>query len=348
MASGCFSALCRSVLPDAARIGRDSVWRLWGWQQKASLPVLVLSAPWLDVEHPDKEGETLAAIAPILRAMLAVCGGDDFTIGVLWDYASLPQPSRSPSEHARFVEALRSLTTWYAHPFTHVLLMTAPLSSTAPSGAEHDNVEREYGARGWCELERRMACTATVRHCLWDMSSLDPATLPASPGCGRSPGGEETGAAEPLVTADVKQLMAIRTWERLRVSLMMQSRPPPLAPPAFAHAMRKKVEGGQMGFLEPTDLSAVLEMYEAGFISIFENYRKVDPSGAFSAFSGMQWSASEGKALAAALAYASEKCKLRKSGTVRLKLEGNDFEEKGEKGIRNAIQFSKVFADVRF
>ena len=129
--------------------------------------------------------------SPILRAMLAVCGGDDFTIGVLWDYASLPQPSRSPSEHARFVEALRSLTTWcadcfeiapacfeiapacsegsarsrrrlgplttaprparrYAHPFTHVLLMTAPLSSTAPSGAEHDNVEREYGARGWC------------------------------------------------------------------------------------------------------------------------------------------------------------------------------------------------------
>ena len=71
MASGCFSALCRSVLPDAARIGRDSVWRLWGWQQKASLPVLVLSAPWLDVEHPDKEGETLAAIAPILRCAIS-------------------------------------------------------------------------------------------------------------------------------------------------------------------------------------------------------------------------------------------------------------------------------------
>jgi hypothetical protein len=36
--------------------------------------------------------------------MLHSCGGDAFTVGVLWDYVSLPQPVR---------------TTWYAHPYTH-------------------------------------------------------------------------------------------------------------------------------------------------------------------------------------------------------------------------------------
>ena len=28
--------------------------------------------------------------------MLPFCGGDEFTVGVLWDYCSLPQPERSP------------------------------------------------------------------------------------------------------------------------------------------------------------------------------------------------------------------------------------------------------------
>ena len=56
----------------------------------------------------------------------------------------------------------------------------------------------------------------------------------------------------------------------------------------------------------------------------------------------------EAKGLAAAFAWASEKCKLRKAGAVRLKFEGNAFEEKGEKAIRNAVQFSKLFSSVSF
>ena len=44
----------------------------------------------------------------------------------------------------------------------------------------------------------------------------------------------------------------------------------------------------------------------------------------------------------------SEKCKLRKSGTVRLKFDGNAFDEKGQKAIQKAIQFSKVFQSVAF
>lgn len=331
---------CWNVLPDAARITPSSVWRLWGWQHKASLPVLALSTPWLDADHPDREGETLASLAPILRVLLGVCGGDEYTIGVLWDYASLPQPIRSPAEHGRFVDGLRSLTLWYSHPYTHVLLMSREVPLAAPGGGEYTNT-RSYASRGWCELERRVASLATVRHCLWDLSQM-PAAADAALAEG---GGSETGAAQ--ITADMQALLAMRAFDRLRSQLTLQQRAPPVAPNAFAYAMRKKVEAGQMTFLEARDLDTVLEMYEAGFVSLFENYRRADPMGALTAFSNMQWGAAEAKTLATTFAYAAEKCKLRKAGTVRLRLEGNDFGEKGEKAIRNAVQFSKVFADVK-
>ena len=57
-------------LPEAARITPANVWRLKaaaGFQ----LPVLVLSYPWLDKDHPDRMGETLRRVAPVLRAWLA-------------------------------------------------------------------------------------------------------------------------------------------------------------------------------------------------------------------------------------------------------------------------------------
>jgi predicted Zn-dependent protease len=39
--------------------------------------------------------------------MLPSCGGDAFTVGVLWDYMSLPQPVRNPAEAVRLtVEVL--------------------------------------------------------------------------------------------------------------------------------------------------------------------------------------------------------------------------------------------------
>lgn len=337
---------CWSTLPDAAKIGQSSVWRLWGWTQKASLPVLVLSCPWLDGDHPDREGEMLALLVPLLRVMLSVCGGEHYTVGVLWDYASLPQPIRSPAEHARFVEGLRTLTTWYTHPYTHVLLMTQPLPEVAPSGEPYSNVARPYGARGWCDLERRMACLSTVSHCLWDLSLFEPESLSGS--AAPSESGSTTTTGAPAMTADLQAMVAIRTFGTMRAQLMLRSREPPLPPTLFAHTMRKKVDCGLMSFLEPTDMLAVLEMYEAGFVSFFENFRKFDPSGTFNSLQGLEWGPAEAKVLATALAYASEKCKLRKSGTVRLRFEGNAFDEKGEKAIRTAIQFSKVIADVRF
>ena len=55
-------------VPKAARIDSCNASRLrWG---SPSYSVLVLSYPWLDKEHPDREGEQLAKIVPILEVML--------------------------------------------------------------------------------------------------------------------------------------------------------------------------------------------------------------------------------------------------------------------------------------
>lgn len=128
-------------VPQGARIDRSQVWRLYGWERMFSLGILVLSYPWLDTAHPDQHGEQLGRIAPLLRHMLAFCGGEPFTVGVMWDYCSLPQPPRSPAAADRFAQGLAALMTWYAHPYTHVLLLTTDL----PYGAQYTNT-RPYDA----------------------------------------------------------------------------------------------------------------------------------------------------------------------------------------------------------
>lgn len=92
----------------------------------------------------------LARVTPILKQMLPFCGGDEFSVGVLWDYMSLPQPFRTVDEAERFASGMRDLMSWYAHPYTHVLLMTTEL----PAGAAYSN-QRSYHERGWCEAEWR-------------------------------------------------------------------------------------------------------------------------------------------------------------------------------------------------
>ena len=72
--------------PSEARINAETLWQLqlWGF---INLPVLVLSYPWLDKAHPDRLGETLRRILPVLRALLAKAAeyGTHCTIGVLWE-----------------------------------------------------------------------------------------------------------------------------------------------------------------------------------------------------------------------------------------------------------------------
>mmetsp|Transcript_55458 Transcript_55458/g.110160 ORF Transcript_55458/g.110160 Transcript_55458/m.110160 type:complete len:114 (-) Transcript_55458:459-800(-) len=113
--------------------------------------------------------------------------------------------------------------------------------------------------------------------------------------------------------------------------------------------MRRKVAVGQIGFADKRDLDLVLEMYQRGFVALFETYNKLDPRGVLNAYSGLAWTEPEAKMLAQALAYAAEKCKVRKEhGPVHLALGGNFFEDAGKKLIQQAVQFSKCFAGITF
>ena len=261
-------------LPPSARIDASNVWRLYGWERMFSLGVLVLSYPWLDFEHPDRQGEHLGRLVPVLRRMLPFAGGDQFTVGVLWDYAvrtrrrllapslaalpapwhslagssscarahtasaercspaqSLPQPPRSAQEAATFAGGLRSLMAWFAHPYTHVLLLSGPL----PTGASYSN-DRPYASRAWCEAEQRTCAISKCVHCLWDLRGLD---LHALEGLG-----------------------GMQAFDALR-SQLKSGRLPPMAPPAFAKRLRHGVSSGELAFSEGGDLEAVIEMCNA-------------------------------------------------------------------------------------
>ena len=303
-------------VPDSARVNKSNIWRLWAWERMFSLGILVLSYPWLDTCHPDRQGELLARVVPILRHMLRFCGGDEFTVGVLWDVCALPQPKRTEQEAARFQAGLASLMTWYAHPYTHVLLMSTPL----PTGAKYTNT-RAYSERGWTETERRTCAVSKCVHCLWDLAGYKPEELAG--------------------------LQGMQLFDALRAQCKA-GRPPPQPPPTFAKHLRERVASGELSFSAESDLDVVIEMYRAGFVSIFENYRAFDPDGFFAAFAAMDWGEEEARQVAAALGYAAKHCKGAKSAGVSVRLEGNRFGTAGQQAIAKAIKGSRNFDGCMF
>lgn len=305
-------------LPPSAKIDRACVWRLYAWERMFSLGILVLSYPWLDGDHPDKAGEHLGRLAPILQHMLAFCGGAEFSCGVLWDYCSLPQPPRTAAQEQRFAAGLSSLMTWYAHPYTHVLLMAGEL----PVGAAYTNT-RAYTERGWCEAERATAGLTKCTHCMWDMRGFDPVAL---------------GALEGMALFD-----------GLR-SQLKSGRPAPATPPAFTKALRRRVAAGELHFTSATDCELVIGMYARGFVTMFESYREYDPDGFFAAYAAMDWGEQEARLVAAALAYAAKHCKPTGRGAgVAVRLEGNQFGAAGQQAIEKAVKGARsCFTGVTF
>ena len=309
---------CWGALPDTARINRANMWRLFGWEARGCLGVLVVSYPWLDYDHPDPEGEILARLVPVLRTMLPLCGGDAYTVGVLIDYASLPQPTRTHAELTKFRLGLRALPMWLAHPYVPVLLVSGAL----PSGAEYKNT-RKVEERGWCDFERRVASLSKSAPCLWEASKIHPSQLAEQP--------------------DER-----RRFDLMRSQMITRSHPP-LAPASFSMMLQKKTKDGRLSFSNKNDAKLALDLYHAGFVKIFEVYQRCDPGGVLNAYAGHGWEEEEARQLAAALEYAAQKCKLQQtSRPIVVNLEGNAFGKVGERLIENAVRFGKIFAGVRF
>ena len=231
------------------------------------LPVLVISYPWLDRDHPDMAGELLRRVAFVLKAFASSCDiSPGSKVGVFWDYASLPQRSRScpkgaddrtPAERARFERALDNMGLWYSHPKTFVLLV----STSLPEG-DYTNCA-PYGARGWCMAERHMSAMVKGTGLLLDLSQLT---------------GAECDIMDMMKTSSARQ-------------------PPPLTPTAFAEKLRDGVSSKRIAFTNGGDVDVVAEIYQRAFTTEFGSTRRL-------CFQHRAWSEAQGEAFAAALRYA--------------------------------------------
>ena len=82
----------------------DNLWRLKCWnkqERKFCLGILVLSYPWLDFFHPDRNGAQLTRLLPFLQCLLSEAKKDSpyCTIGVMIDFLCLPQkPFTAPEQ----------------------------------------------------------------------------------------------------------------------------------------------------------------------------------------------------------------------------------------------------------
>ncbi|CAK0896204.1 unnamed protein product, partial [Prorocentrum cordatum] len=311
-------------LPEAAKIGPANAWQLRCGatctridndviRTSAFLPILVLSYPWFDRTHPDRLGETLQRVAPVLRAMLSHtkelaqlelgCLQHDrglssyATVGVLWDFLSLPQkPHRDDSETQRFKAGLKAIDRWYAHPHTTVLLVTTPV----PNGDGKYENRRPYQNRGWCKFERSISMLTKHRECLLDL--------------GKVPDGWVWGR--------------FRDSEALRV--LSASRRPPLSPDAFAKQVRAGVQEGTVAFTAgAVDEEFVIEQYRKGFIQAYNSWGDTYNSlgveqGDKVNLTNLGWGSDDAFVLADAIKYAGMHCSPK--NTVFLDLRGNNFD----------------------
>ena len=290
-------------VPDCARINQQTAWRLRAWNQPFSLPVLVLSYPWLDKvrsicaylpasesatadslplllfrctprspslkEHPDKAGETLRRILPILRAMVAEAQrhATYATVGVMWDFMSCPQGERTPEEQKRFERCLKRINHWYALPFTIVLAVTTEL----PCGVEHMN-KNPYSARGWCFFEKHMASLVKDDGCFWDLALHHE--------------GEQID------------------FDRCQMTLKF-SRLPPTSPPTVEKQLREGVASGSLVFTNDSDLDRVVERYAQGFVEAFD---ALEDGNKIIHYQKLGWGDDEVETLLATLAYMGSHC----------------------------------------
>lgn len=258
---------CQDV-PENVKIGKHNMWRLMSWPEQYSLPVLVLSYPWLDRAHPDRLGAQLVQMLPILKLFFERAkskGSKHGTVGVFMDYPCLPQkPFRTPAEKEGFDHGLASLNEWYKHKYTHVLLVDGKL----PSDAEYTN-KRPYSKRGWCKFE----------YCISGLVKASGHLLSMSQYC---------GAAE---FEDMKDEMQAK-------------RLPPVCPVTFADEMRAGVASGDLGFTAQADMEMVIEKYRKGFISAFDDTLGLN----IITYQDLSWGDEELEVLVQACRYASAHC----------------------------------------
>lgn len=228
------------VLPrcqDVPQKAKVSLGRVRRWCDPDTLPLVVVSCAWLGPLHPDEQGEQLSRLVSVLAAFaweakkIPGC-----SVGVFWDYASLPQRSmqcgledddRSSEAKELFQMGVDGLHLLFGNPKTHVLRVNLPHQM---SGVGLN--ARPYDMRGWILTEWRMASMAKHRKALLDMSLL---------------GGHELELDDVRQAAKAKRLL-------------------PLMPDAFCSMLESGVQEQSITFAKQSDMATVGLIYERCFL----------------------------------------------------------------------------------
>ena len=189
----------RQELPDEAFLSVDE---LINATAAGDLHLAAASYPWMQPDHPDPKGWTLALLGGVLEAYITD-GLGDHVWGLFWDFASLHQHpkdgQRTDAENALFKQGLGGLATIYGHQYTTVLRVSRapddyPSAYNLPDGA---NVAA-YPERGWCFTETSWSQLTKSSHLSLDLGRLSgnekdkdeivrAATVISSNGGGRAP-----------------------------------------------------------------------------------------------------------------------------------------------------------------
>lgn len=160
----------RQDIPVEALITPRNLWRL-KCCKSTSLPVLALSHPWLDATHPDKTGEQLRRILPVLKCLLhdahrhAPHFASDHvpmaTVGLFMDWMCMPQRPYASDDEAKMYEWSRdNMHDWFFHTYTKVMVI-----DTLPPGSEgtYSRTAVPSSHRGWCAYSPQRSHTPRLR-----------------------------------------------------------------------------------------------------------------------------------------------------------------------------------------
>ena len=239
----------RQGLPAEAFIDLASLRRMpAGGRFGDSLRVLCVSYPWLQPDHPDPQGTTLALLAAALEKFVNYTHKTSLrpcTYAVFLDFASLFQKDgageRTGREALLFGRALAGLSELYSHPRTFILKITSlpegyPIGFIFPKNVTANVAE--YDDRGWCFCEAAMANLVKSSNKVVDLGKFS-----GSPVVVKTSSGTEH-------RADLVGLL-----EECKAG-----RRPPLSPAAFTELLETKSFTSKKA-----DLDTVAGLYAAAF-----------------------------------------------------------------------------------
>jgi len=233
--------------------------------------MVVISYGWLTKEHPDPQGFHMRS----LRIYLSLHrSSPQTTVGVFWDFASLPQKDASgmlsEEDKSIFKAGLKGINILYGGQMNTVIQLTQmPVAKDITSGDKHPN-STPYSDRGWCFFEATTSSVIKNANLLLDL-----------------------GLATQKLEMQGKHLNDLKSGGKL-IELAARSRLPPLTPEDM------RAELSSRTFTNGADREMVCSKYAEFFERAAEAANNIQ---FWNSTSGPGWGDEEFAKLAKALPY---------------------------------------------